>query len=226
VPLASFIHPKLFCWSAKTGRITTPCRTQTNEWQHIWTSLPLAVNCDPNKTYYPLTLASSTTHCRRSGITVPPPSFFEADYHNHLARRARMKHRLTPQQTLWLIDIKGVFCVWAEGSKNPVWTRHDEGKKFWERMFCRFFYFYRFGDFTVWYSILVFVMLNNSAILFIASGCSGRVTSLEFSLPSLSLSLSLLILIKLLTCFSFYWCPAFQHGLYKCTCTQHSCILS
>ena len=32
-------------------------------------------------------------------------------------------------------------------------------------------------------------MLNNSAILFIASGCSGRVTSLEFSLPSLSLSL-------------------------------------
>lgn len=86
-----------------------------------------------------ITLASSTTHCRRSGITVPPPSFFEADYHNDLARRARMKHRLTPQQTLWLIDIKGVFCVWAEGSKNPFWTRHDENKNFWERMFCRFF---------------------------------------------------------------------------------------
>ena len=33
---------------------------------------------------------------------------------------------------------------------------------------------------------------------------------------------------SLSTCFSVYWCP-FQHGLYECTCTQHTvahCILS
>ena len=35
-------------------------------------------------------------------------------------------------------------------------------------------------------------------------------------------------LCSLSTCFSVYWCP-FQHGLYECTCTQHTvahCILS
>ena len=57
------------------------------------------------------------------------------------------------------------------------------------------------------------------------SPCLSVSLSLSLSVIFICIYISSLIffynLYSISTCFSVYWCP-FQHGLYECTCTQHT----